>query len=309
MRLIERLEEVDASIHGGALTIGNFDGVHRGHAEIVRRLCESARSLSRPSVVLTFDPHPARILRPEQAPPPLTWLHRKAELLSELGVDVMIACAIDREFLQRTAQEFFETIVRRAVRARALVEGPNFYFGHNRTGDVKLLAQLCRQHDLTLEIVPPLLESGEFISSSRVRQAIREGNVTSAASLLTRPYRLRGMVVHGAHRGGKLGFPTANLDAIDTLVPAHGVYAGSAWHRNVAHAAAIHIGPLPTFGVADQQVEVHLIGFEGSLYGETLEVDFHRRVRDVQRFESVAELQRQLTLDVEQCRAVMEQRE
>jgi len=188
-----------------------------------------------------------------------------------------------------------------------VVEGPNFYFGHNRAGDVKFLARLCHQNDLTLEIVPPLIESGEFISSSRVRQAIREGNVTAAASWLTRPYRLRGMVVHGARRGGKLGFPTANLDAIDTLVPAQGVYAGLAWHRGTAHVAAIHIGPLPTFGVASQQVEVHLIGFEGSLYGETLEVDFQQRIRDVQKFESVAELQRQLTLDVAQCRAVMEQ--
>lgn len=295
-------------IRRGAVSIGNFDGVHRGHARIVERLLASAKEVNGPAVVFTFDPHPVRLLRPDLAPPPLTWTDRKAELLAELGVDAMIAYPTDEELLQLTPEEFFQRIVREQLNARAMVEGPNFFFGRDRAGDINVLRQLCDDADTSLEIVEPVQAggAGEFVSSSRIRRLIAAGDVDSARQMLTRPYRLRGMVTHGAARGAKIGFPTANLEAIDTIMPGMGVYAGRGYLANEdrPRAAAINIGPSPTFGEDEARVEVHLIGFSGSLYGQPLEVDFLARLRDIQPFPSIEELQAQLAEDVERAKRI-----
>ncbi len=229
MHIIRRLDALPAAARGGAVSIGNFDGVHRGHIEIVRRLLERAADVSGPAIVFTFDPHPVRLLRPEQSPPPLTWTERKAELLAAHGVDWIVAYPTDEALLQLSAADFFERIVRGALDARALVEGPNFFFGHNREGTIQRLGEMAAAAGITLDVVPPVEIDGGLVSSSRVRELIREGNVEQAKKLLAAPYRIRGMVTHGAGRGAKIGFPTANLGAIDTLLPAQGVYAGRAW--------------------------------------------------------------------------------
>ncbi|MFI4875545.1 MAG: bifunctional riboflavin kinase/FAD synthetase [Blastopirellula sp. JB062] len=301
MRLLHDLEHLPPEILGGALTIGNFDGVHRGHASIVEAIRRQARAAHGPTVVFTFDPHPVRLLRPDQTPPPLTWTRRKAQLLAQLGVDAMIAFPTDMALLQLSAEDFFQKIVVDTLRAKAMVEGPNFYFGRNRQGDTALLRELCERHKITLEIVKPLQLPGQepIISSSRIRQALAEGDVETARQMLTEPYRLRGMVTHGAGRGGSLGFATANLEAIDTIIPAPGVYAGYVVRHELTHAAAIHIGPNPTFGEAQAKVETHLIDFAGSLYGEPLEVAFLARLRDVQTFADVQQLTNQIHQDVE----------
>jgi riboflavin kinase/FMN adenylyltransferase len=280
------------------VAIGNFDGVHLGHARIVERLLARAKQVGGPAIVFTFDPHPVRLLRPQQAPPPLTWTDRKAELLSELGVDAMLAYPTDEALLALSPQDFFDRIVREALAAKAMVEGPNFYFGHNRAGTIDVLRGLCDAAKISLDIVEPLTVSGDFVSSSRVRKLIQAGDVSSAARLLTQPYRIRGMVTHGAARGTKLGFPTANLDAIDTLLPAVGVYAGRVMLPDRTWPAAINIGPNPTFGEHAVKVEVHLIGFQGSLYGQPIEVDFLSRLRDIRRFGGIDELKKQLTDDI-----------
>jgi riboflavin kinase/FMN adenylyltransferase len=287
----------------GAVTIGNFDGVHRGHARIVQRLIETAKSVGGPAMVFTFDPHPVRLLRPEQAPPPLTWTDRKAELLAELGVDAVIAYPTDEALLKLSPEQFFQQIVREQLAARAMVEGPNFFFGRGRGGDIRLLGELCAASDMTLEVVEPLVEEGEFVSSSRVRDLIQSGDVAAAAQMLTCPYRIRGLVTHGAGRGHKIGFATANLEGIDTLLPSPGVYAGRAIAPAGTWPAAINIGPNPTFGENALKVEVHLIDFSGSLYGLPLEVDFLARLRDIQPFASISELVSQLAKDVEAARA------
>lgn len=283
------------------MAIGNFDGVHLGHARIVERLLERAKEVGGPAIVFTFDPHPVRLLRPEHAPPPLTWTDRKADLLSQLGVDAMLAYPTDDALLALSPQDFFSRIVRESLAAKAMVEGPNFYFGRNRAGTIDVLRELCDGSGISLDIVEPLQASGDFVSSSRVRKLIQAGDVSSAAELLTQPYRIRGMVTHGAARGAKLGFPTANLDAIDTLLPALGVYAGRAVLPDQSWPAAINIGPNPTFGEQAVKVEVHLIGFSGSLYGQPIEVDFISRLRDIRRFASVEELKKQLAEDVAAC--------
>lgn len=301
MQLIRDASPLPAELCGGAVAIGNFDGVHKGHARIVERLLARAREVKGPAVVLTFDPHPVRLLRPAEAPPPLTWLERKAELLAELGVDSLVAYPTDQSLLELTPQAFFQQIICDWLEARTLVEGPNFFFGHNRAGDIRVLDELCRAHGKELEIVQPLEVGGQFISSSRVRKLVAAGEVAEAAQLLTQPYRIRGLVTHGAKRGAGIGFPTANVEAIDTLLPREGVYAGRAFpggQENGGWAAAINIGPNPTFGEKRLKVEVHLIDFDRSLYGEPLEVDFLARLRDIQPFASVKELQAQLTRDV-----------
>lgn len=298
MKLIRKIAEIAEHCRGGALAIGNFDGVHRGHVRIVRQLKQWALALGGPAVVFTFEPHPACILRPETAPVPLTWIDRKACLLAELGVDAVIAYPTDRNLLDLTYEEFFHRVIRDQFAARAMVEGPNFCFGRGRQGTIDQLQTLCTQHAMELTVVEPLIAGDSYVSSSRIRGLIAAGNVKEALALLTHPYRIRGMVTHGQSRGASLGFPTANLEAIDTLLPAPGVYAGRAWIDHVQHWAAIHIGPNPTFADGMMKVEIHLLDFSGSIYGQILEVDFIDRLRDIRRFESAQALQEQVRLDV-----------
>lgn len=293
-----------AELRGGALTIGNFDGVHCGHAEIIDRVRAMAQRLGGPAVAFTFDPPPAAILRPEAHPPALTWLDRKAELLAALGLDALIVYPTDTELLSLTAEAFFERIVFRSIAARGLVEGPNFLFGRGRAGDVRRLGELCQAHDIELEIVPPQQRDGEWVSSSRVRQLVQAGDVVHARQLLGRPHRIRGSVVHGAARGAKIGFPTANLAGVEQVLPCPGVYAGWAHAQGSRYAAAIHLGPIPTFQVAQHVVEVHLLGFAGDLYGQPLEVEWLERIRDIRPFPGLDALRNQLTLDIAAARDI-----
>ncbi len=268
MKLIQSLSDLDAAIlRNSSVSIGNFDGVHRGHARLVERLVARARQLAGPAVVFTFDPHPATLLRPD----------------------------------------FFSQILQQSLAARAIVEGPDFSFGRNRAGTIEVLRGFCRDHGVSLEVVDPLEHAGQAISSSRIRQCVARGKMDEARSMLTQPYRLRGLVVEGAARGRQLGFPTANLDRIDTVVPGFGVYAGWSLLPSGRWPSAIHVGPCPTFGEMRARVEVHLIGFSGSLYGQLLEVDFLTRLRDILAFPDVGSLTRQLQQDVatatEACRS------
>jgi riboflavin kinase/FMN adenylyltransferase len=186
-----------------------------------------------------------------------------------------------------------------------MAEGPNFRFGHARAGDIHLLAELAAHANIQLDIVEPVSIDGEIVSSSRVRRLISAGEIDSANRLLTRPYRIRGLVVHGAGRGNSIGFPTANIDGIDTLLPAPGVYAGTTQILGEKRAVAINIGPNPTFGEHAMKVEAHVLNWHGSLYGSVLEVDFHARLRDIQRFDHVDELKRQLDRDVDRVKRLV----
>lgn len=304
MHIIRHLKSLPAEARGGAVSIGNFDGVHLGHLAIVRQLLQRAKAVGGPAIVFTFDPHPVRLLRPDQCPPPLTWTERKAQLLSAQGVDWIVAYPTDEALLQLSANDFFQRIVCENLAARALVEGPNFYFGHNREGTIERLGQLTDDAGISLDVVPPVEVDGEIVSSSRVRNLIAGGDVELAKQLLSQPYRIRGMVTHGAGRGAKIGFPTANLAAIDTLLPAQGVYAGRAHVDNEAWPAAINLGPSPTFGDPTPRVEIHIIGLDEPLYGQPLEVDFLARLRDIRPFDSPAELIQQLNRDVQQVKQI-----
>jgi len=302
--IIRNLSELPAAARGGAVAIGNFDGVHLGHLRIVERLLERAQAVSGPAIVFTFDPHPVRILRPAECPPPLTWTERKAQLLAEHGVYKIVAYPTDESLLQLSAKEFFDKIILKALDARAMVEGPNFFFGHNREGNVKVLGELTESAGISLDIVPPFEKDGALVSSSLVRRLISCGEVAKAAELLSAPYRIRGMVTHGAGRGAKLGFPTANLEAVDTLLPALGVYAGRAWSEGEYYPAAINLGSNPTFGEGVAKVEVHLIDHRQTLYGQPLEVEFLGRLRDIVAFDDETKLVKQLEQDVARSRQI-----
>jgi riboflavin kinase/FMN adenylyltransferase len=291
-----------ADCRGGAVAIGNFDGVHLGHVSLLSELRRQASAVGGPAVVLTFDPHPLQLLRPEQFMPVLTTVADRAALLRERGADEVLILQTNAELLQRSAVDFFEQVVRQRLDARALVEGFNFAFGRNREGTLETLRVLCRQAGLGLEIVPPLQHNGQTVSSSRVRNALERGSVREAAALLGRPYRLRGRVGTGQRRGQKLGFPTANLEEAETLVPGDGVYAVRAVWQGETWPAAANIGPNPTFGEQARKVEVHLIGFQDDLYDQTLAVDFIDRLRDTRPFGSVAELVTQLQKDIEEAK-------
>jgi riboflavin kinase/FMN adenylyltransferase len=288
---------------GGVLTIGNFDGVHRGHLALLAVLGDRARALGGPAVALTFDPHPLQLLRPEQFQPVLTTVPDRAELLQQYGADQVIILRTTPQLLQLTAADFFDQVVRHRLQARSLVEGNNFGFGRNREGNVQTLEALSRRAGMEPPIiVPSLLVDGVPVSSSRVRNALLKGQVREAASLLARPYRIRGTVATGQRRGQGLGFPTANLEQVPTLVPGDGVYAVRAGWRGQVWPGAANIGPNPTFGEQARKVEVHLIGFKGDLYGQALTVDFVDRLRDTRPFAGKDQLVAQLHNDVEQAR-------
>jgi riboflavin kinase/FMN adenylyltransferase len=298
--------EVPDRLLGAHVAVGNFDGVHAGHCQLVARLRARAHAAGCLAVALTFDPHPVAILRPEQAPVPLVWTERNAELLEEAGADAVGVFATGPWLLGLSAREFFDRVIVGRLRARGMVEGPNFAFGRDRGGGAALLAGWCRAAGLEFEEVEPTIVDDEFVSSSRIRRALADGRPDAAARLLGRPHRLRGVVSHGAGRGAGLGFPTANLDGVDTLIPADGVYAACATLDGAARSypAACHIGPNATFGEQVRKVEAHLLDFDGDLYGHTLELDLLQRLRPTRPFADVDELLHQIQSDVDRTRAV-----
>ncbi len=298
MEVIRELNSLPEELRHGALTIGNFDGVHQGHAEIIRRMVVRAHELGGPAVVFTFDPHPARLLRPSEPPLPVCWTERKVELLGSLGVDAVIVYPTDEAFLKLSAEDFFNQIVKGKLASRAMVEGGNFFFGHKRQGNVELLGEFCSVAGMTLEVVEPVHIDGLVASSSLIRRLLSAGEIEAANKMLVAPYRLRGIVARGAGRGKDLGFPTANLEQVDTLLPVEGIYAGRAEIDGRAWPAAVSLGPNPTFNESGLKLEVYLIGYSGSLYDRRIELDFLARLRDVIRFDSVDDLLAQMGLDV-----------
>jgi riboflavin kinase/FMN adenylyltransferase len=295
----------DAALcRNGFVSIGNFDGVHRGHQSMIAALIQRAREHDAPAVVFTFDPHPIALLRPGQSPPPLSTTERKLELLSQSGVDDVIVYPTDQELLQLTPQAFFDRIVLGRLKARGLVEGPNFFFGHNRTGNVDTLRNYCDAAGIELAIVPPVVVGELLVSSSEIRRHIADGRVREAGTLLGATYRVAGTVVRGAERGRTLGIPTANLEGIRTVLPRDGVYAGRGLVGSNWFAAGINIGPSPTFADQERKVEVHLIDFTGDLYGCRVAVELAERLRDTVKFDGIDRLKTQLAIDIDRARAL-----
>lgn len=304
MDLQTGFERPDA-YRGGVVSIGNFDGVHRGHQIMARTVALRARELGVPAVIMTFDPHPTVLLAPDRTPPQLTSIHQRAALLDECGIDCVIAYPTDRNLLQLEPDEFFQLIIRDELEARAIIEGPNFHFGHRRAGTIDTLRTLCSAHNVRLQVLDPVADdTGWMVSSTDIRKSIANGRMQEATELLGRPYSIRGVVSSGAQRGRHLGFPTANLGNLVVMLPPDGVYAGNAVFEDGRRAAAIHIGPNLTFGEDAKKVEVHLLDFSGDLYGQELEVTLIERIRGTQKFDGVEGLLRQMEADVTRVREI-----
>jgi riboflavin kinase/FMN adenylyltransferase len=305
-RLIRTLDDFPKELLGGALAVGNFDGVHAGHQRLLQDLVRQATALDGPAIVMTFDPPPVAVLVPDRPPTaPLTTIPRRAELLGRHGIDALIAYPTDRALVNLSAEEFFTKKVCAAIGAQAMVEGPNFRFGKDRLGDTALLRKLCESRGMGFSVVEAKVDdAGQMVSSSRIRRALGEGNIELANQMLTQAYEVEGIVAKGEQRGRELGFPTANLEDINCLVPRHGVYAGAVELEGELRPAAIHIGPNLTFGEERPKVEVHVLGWDGAIYGERLSCTMLSLVRDLVKFESVEALVEQLEVDTARCRQI-----
>ena len=297
-----------SEFRGGVVTVGNFDAVHLGHQALVAAARSLAGRVGGPAVVVTFNPTPHQVLHPDSGPPrpPITTLADRAELLQKAGADHVVILRTSPDLLALSPEAFFEDILVRQLGARGVVEGHDFRFGRGRAGTTDTLCALCTGAGLAFEEVPQLHYKNEPVSSSRVRTAIVGGDVTLAAELLARPYRIAGIVVTGAKRGHTIGFPTANLGDVPTVLPGNGVYAVRATVDGRMWSAAANIGPNPTFGESARKVEIHLIGFSGELYGQAMAVDFIARLRDTRPFSGVAELTEQLKQDIGAAKRVLE---
>jgi riboflavin kinase/FMN adenylyltransferase len=297
------------------VTIGVFDGIHRGHQAIIGEAVRLAGERGVPSVLITFVPHPSEVVRPGSHPPVLTSIVRRAELVADLGVDVFCALPFTLDFSRMAPDEFVHQALVERLHASAVVVGENFRFGHKAAGDVALLERLGRRFGFTAHGVPLLTEDGTPLSATYVRSCVQAGDVGTAAAVLGRPHRVDGVVERGDQRGRELGFPTANLrtDAW-AAVPADGVYAGRVvrldeWGRTMPEpplgAAAISVGTNPTFEVRQRRVEAYVLDFAGDLYGDALGIEFLARLRGMEKYDSVDALVRQMHADVEQTRALV----
>jgi riboflavin kinase/FMN adenylyltransferase len=289
-----------------AVTIGNFDGVHRGHQALVERVVGRARSTLGTAVVLTFDPHPVRVLAPDRAPLSLSTPAQKRELLAGLGVDVLAELPFTAAVAALSPEEFVRDVLEGEVQASHVVVGQTFRFGRGRAGDAAALARLGAAGDFGVEAVPPVLEDGTPVSSSRVREALAAGDTVAAARLLGRPYFVDARVVRGDGRGRTIGVPTANLEPENEILPARGVYAGRCRAPDGSwRAAVVNRGRRPTFGGETETVEAHLLDFDGDLYGSVLRLAFAVRLREERRFPSPGALVAQIREDVQRARALL----
>lgn len=295
--------------HGGrplALTLGFFDGVHRGHQQLLARLLEVAREMRAESAVLTFDSHPYRVVRPDRLPPMIMTLTRRIELIRELGVETVIVQPFDEALSSIPARQFLHDILRKKLRADALVVGYDTRFGRNREGDHDLLRACAETEGYRLVEVPPLVIDGEVVSSTAIRRAIQQREFARAARLLGRPWTIWAHVVEGCGIGRTLGFPTANLDVGYLVLPAPGIYASYVHLRGAKYRGVMYVGTRPTFSTSQHVVcEVYIMDFSGDLYDEWLHVEPVTFLRDDQWFPNREALREQIARDVAQTAACL----
>ncbi|MDX1658594.1 MAG: bifunctional riboflavin kinase/FAD synthetase [Nitriliruptorales bacterium] len=304
-RVAHHVDEVDEQ--PSVVTIGVFDGVHRGHQAIIGRARKEAADRRCRSVVVTFDRHPEEVVRPEAAPAYLQTLDAKIETLTAQEVDLVVVLAFTPELSQLSPDQFVSRVLAGPLAATAVVVGENFRYGHRAAGDIDTLAAAGAAHGFEVDPVALIDDGDHTISSTAIRERLRDGDVAWATDALGRPYRLRGVVGRGEGRGRSIGVPTANLDLeVNLVVPAVGVYAGRArvLPDDATHRCVTNIGSRPTFGGQDVTVEAHLLDIDRDLYGRELEVGFEARLRDERRFDGPEELVAQIHRDIERARGL-----
>jgi riboflavin kinase / FMN adenylyltransferase len=280
------------------LALGNFDGLHRGHLKIIERVKRGAVEHGGTPMAMTFDPHPPRVVRPDKAPPLLMTLPQRLEALDRAGIHAVAVVRFTRELSQWEPEMFVRTVLVDWLRVSEVWVGANFLFGRDRSGNFSLLRTLGQRYGFRAEKIDPVRYKEFVVSSTRIRRLVAEARVDEAGALLGHPYALAGTIVEGKRRGRELGFPTANLQTDNELIPPHGVYATTLTIEGIVHAAVTNIGVNPTFGDASAtSIETHMLKYEGQLYGQHVQLGFVQRLRDERRFDDVDALRAQIEAD------------
>ncbi len=296
-------ETIEGSLRGSIVALGNFDGFHLGHQAVVGRAVALARAQGRPAIVATFDPHPVRWFKPDLPPFRLTTLDQRQRLFGAAGADAMLVFRFDGELAGVSAEDFITDRLIARAGAAGVVTGEDFTFGKGRGGNTRVLAEIGGAYGLTVETVGPVSESGEIISSSRIREALQAGDCATATRLMTRPFTIRGVVQHGDKVGRTIGYPTANVDMADYLRPRYGIYAvrGRLADGRVLDGAA-NLGVRPTFDPPKELLEPYFFDFSGDLYGQEIEVELHSFIRPEAKFDSLEALTAQMEGDCEEAK-------
>jgi riboflavin kinase/FMN adenylyltransferase len=313
LRTIAGIASLERPLERPVVTIGNFDGVHLGHRAILETVVRRAEDLGGEAVVYTFEPHPRKVLRPESAPRLLTTLEQKIELLEQTGVDAVIVEPFTREFARTEAEDFIRSRLHEMLHPAEVYVGYDFHFGRDRVGSMRLLTELGPRLGFSVTIIPEVTVEGSDVNSTRIRQLLSDGDPERAARMLGRPFTVRGRVVKGDERGQTIGFPTANLDPDNEVLPATGVYAGRLRlldegdpPASTSLPAVTNVGRRPTFAGDEIRAEAHAIDWQGDLYSRRVEVSFLLRLRAERKFESVDALKHQIALDVAEARRRLE---
>lgn len=305
MNVICDLEKLEKPLVNPVLTIGNFDGVHKGHVFLFDKVKERAQALQGQSAVMTFEPHPIRVMKPGNGPPLITPLKEKLDLISKSGMDVIFCIPFTREFAAISARNFVEDILLKKIGIKELVVGYDYTFGHERRGDIFLLGEMGEKLGFKIHIIEPVYIDRRLVSSTSIRKLVREGDFSLAEAFLGRHYQICGVVIKGENRGGRLlGFPTANLKAVDELIPRMGVYAVTLHVEEGTYNGVTNIGTNPTFGEHVLSIETHLLDFSGDLLGKTIRINFLQRLRDEKTFDTLKDLSDQIAEDIRVAKAL-----
>ncbi|MGB2929373.1 MAG: bifunctional riboflavin kinase/FAD synthetase [Desulfobacterales bacterium] len=308
MDLVEHIDKIEKPYKNAVITIGNFDGVHIGHQALFHEVIEKADAIDGTSIVMTFEPHPVRVLKQNGHPPLITLYEQKVELIESSGIDILICIPFTLEFAAISAKEFVEDILLTRIGMKAIVVGEDYTFGKNRKGDIKLLQTYAKNHGFEVIVADWILtlnKSPDKISSTRTRELVIAGRVAEAQKLLGRYYQIRGVVTTGRNRGGRLlGFPTANIILHDELCPKTGVYAVTVEFGSKTHKGVANIGYSPTFGDHIFSVEVHILDFNENIYDRKIRVNFIQRIRDEKKFSNISELSDQIKKDIVKARKI-----
>jgi riboflavin kinase/FMN adenylyltransferase len=305
MKIIRRLEDLHGKLPNPAVTIGNFDGVHLGHREIFRRVIGAAADMGGVSVAVTFFPHPLKVLAPDKSFKLITTYEEKERLIGSSGIDYLICIPFSRDFAEIPARSFVRDILVDRIGVKKIMIGYDYAFGQNREGNVDLLRQLGIEYGFEVEMIEQIGDGFTAFSSSVIRSLIEDGDVRGALPFLGRYFSVEGPVVHGLHRGKKLGFPTANIEPEEELLPKPGVYAVKVKYGGDMYDGACNIGFNPTFNNGKLAVEIHILDFQGDIYGRDLKVYFLERIRDEKVFSSVDGLIQAIKADILACREIL----
>jgi riboflavin kinase/FMN adenylyltransferase len=304
--MILELDALRAPLTNPVLTIGNFDGVHRGHLALFEKVKARAAAIGGQSAVMTFDPHPLMVMKPGNGPPLITPTEPKLKLVEQAGIEVILCIPFNKTFAAISAEAFVKDILVGRVGIREIVVGYDYTFGHNRRGNIDMLREMGRDLGFLVNVLEPVRIQDTLVSSTMIRRLVEQGDLPTTRVLLGRNYQISGIVVKGKNRGGRLlGFPTANLRPVDALIPKRGVYVVTVLVDERLHDGVTNIGYNPTFGDAALSVETHLLDFSGDLLGKTIRVNFIQRLRDEKTYPNVEALAAQIGQDIIEARRLL----